>query len=80
MEEPVFGLCALCLQQKQLEKSHYLGRALHLLSQNDGEAVFMTPKRIVRPIFSLVFKSHRDIDRACCEQNSPKRNSLRRLG
>jgi hypothetical protein len=46
MEEPVFGLCPLCLQQKQLEKSHYVGRALHLLSQNDGEAVFMTPKRI----------------------------------
>jgi hypothetical protein len=34
MEEPVFGLCPLCLQQKQLEKSHYLGRALHLLSQD----------------------------------------------
>jgi hypothetical protein len=46
MEEPVFGLCPLCLQQKQLEKSHYLGRALHLLSQTGGEAVFMTPQRI----------------------------------
>jgi len=46
MEEPVFGLCPLCLQQKQLEKSHYLGRALHLLSQDDGGAVFMTPQRI----------------------------------
>jgi len=46
MEEPVLGLCALCLQQRQLEKSHYLGRALHLLSQTDGEAVFMTPQRI----------------------------------
>jgi hypothetical protein len=34
------------LQQRQLEKSHYLGRALHLLSQDDGEAVFMTPQRI----------------------------------
>jgi len=46
MEEPVFGLCPLCLQQKQLEKSHYLGRALHLLSQDDSGAVFMTPQRI----------------------------------
>ena len=46
MEEPVFGLCPLCLQQKQLERSHYLGRALHLLSQDDGGAVFMTPQRI----------------------------------
>lgn len=46
MEEPVFGLCPLCWQQKQLEKSHYLGRALHLLSQDDGEAVIMTPERI----------------------------------
>lgn len=46
MENPVFGLCPLCLQQKQLERSHYLGRALHLLSQDDGEAVLMTPQRI----------------------------------
>lgn len=46
MEETVLGLCPLCLQQRQLEKSHYLGRALHLLSQTDGEAVFMTPQRI----------------------------------
>ena len=46
MEEPVFGLCPLCSQQKQLEKSHYVGRALHLLSQDDGGAVFMTPQRI----------------------------------
>lgn len=46
MGKPVFGQCALCLQQKQLEKSHYLGRALHLLSQEKGEAVLMTPARI----------------------------------
>ncbi len=46
MEELVFGLCPLCSQQKQLEKSHYLGRALHLLSQDDSGAVFMTPQRI----------------------------------
>jgi hypothetical protein len=46
MEEPIFGQCPLCLQQRQLEKSHYLGRALHLLSQDDGKAVFMTPQRI----------------------------------
>ncbi len=46
MEEPVIGLCPLCLQQRQLEKSHYFGRALHLLSQDDGKAVFMTPQRI----------------------------------
>ena len=46
MEEPVLGLCPFCLQQRQLEKSHYLGRALHLLSQDDGEAVFMTPQRV----------------------------------
>src|SRR6266566_2306779 len=38
MEEAVFGLCPLSSQQKQLEKSHYLGRALHLLSQDDGGA------------------------------------------
>lgn len=46
MQEPVFGLCPLCSQQKQLEKSHYVGRALHLLSQDDSGAVFMTPQRI----------------------------------
>jgi hypothetical protein len=46
MEDPVFGLCPLCSQQKQLEKSHYLGRAFHLLSQGDSGAVFMTPQRI----------------------------------
>ena len=46
MEAPVLGLCPFCLRQKQLEKSHYLGRALHLLSQDDGKAVFMTPQRI----------------------------------
>ena len=46
MGESVFGLCPLCWQQNQLEKSHYLGRALHLLSQDDGEAVIMTPQRI----------------------------------
>jgi hypothetical protein len=46
MEEPVFGLCPLCSQQKQVERSHYLGRALHLLSQDDSGAVFMTPQHI----------------------------------
>jgi hypothetical protein len=46
MEEPVFGLCPLCSQQKQLEKSHYLGRALHLLSQDQSGAVFMTRQRV----------------------------------
>jgi hypothetical protein len=42
----MFGQCALCLKQRQLEKSHYLGRGLHLLSQEYGEAVMMTPERI----------------------------------
>ena len=46
MGRPIFGQCPLCLQQSKLEKSHYLGRALHLLSQEDGEAVLMTPKRV----------------------------------
>ncbi len=46
MGEPVFGKCSLCLQQSELEKSHYLGRGLHLLSQEDGEAVMMTPERV----------------------------------
>ncbi len=46
MGKPVFGLCPLCLQQRELKKSHYLGRALHLLSQEGGEAVFMTPERV----------------------------------
>ncbi len=46
MGEPVFGLCPLCSQHKQLEKSHYIGRALHLLSQDEDGAVFMTPQRI----------------------------------
>ena len=45
-DEPVFRLCPLCSQQKQLEKSHYLGRALHVLCQDDNGAVFMTPQRI----------------------------------
>jgi hypothetical protein len=46
MGKPVFGQCPLCLQQSELEKSHYLGRALHLLSQENGEAVLMTPERV----------------------------------
>ena len=46
MEDSLSGLCPLCWQQKQLEKSHYLGRALHLLSHDDGEAVIMTPQRV----------------------------------
>jgi len=46
MKKLIFAQCPLCLQRKQLEKSHYLGRALHLLSQDEGEAVFMTPRRI----------------------------------
>src|SRR5580698_866127 len=45
MGKRVFGQCPLCLQQRRLEKSHYLGRALHLLSQEYGEAVLMTPER-----------------------------------
>jgi hypothetical protein len=44
--EPVVGQCPLCLQQRALKKSHYLGHALHLLSQENGEAVLMTPERV----------------------------------
>jgi len=46
MGKPMIGECALCLQQKQLKKSHFLGRALHLLSEANGEAVLMTPARM----------------------------------
>ena len=46
MAKPMSGQCPLCLQQSELKKSHYLGRALHLLSQENGEAVLMTPERV----------------------------------
>jgi hypothetical protein len=34
------------LAAETTEKSHFLGRGLHLLSQEHGEAVMMTPERI----------------------------------
>jgi hypothetical protein len=43
----VQGICKLCLQQQILCKSHYLGRALHVLSRDDGKnAIVLTPKII----------------------------------
>jgi hypothetical protein len=52
MGEPVFGKCPLCLEQRELEKSHYLGRALHLLSQEDGEAVLMTVQLTAKQLWA----------------------------
>jgi hypothetical protein len=43
----VQGVCKLCLQPRILCKSHYLGRALHVLSRDDGKsAIVLTPKII----------------------------------
>jgi hypothetical protein len=44
----VEGICRLCLKEKRLCKSHYLGRALHKLCRENGEdAVMMTPKVVM---------------------------------
>src|SRR5271166_1123299 len=41
----VQGVCKLCLESRILCKSHYLGRALHVLSREDGRnAIVLTPK------------------------------------
>ena len=41
----VQGICKLCLKSRILCKSHYLGRALHVLSREDrSNAIVLTPK------------------------------------
>src|SRR5271157_5449636 len=43
----VRGICKLCRQTRFLCKSHYLGRALHVLSREGGRhAVTLTPKLV----------------------------------
>ena len=39
-----YGLCALCLKDKELRRSHLLGRAIYQLNRDgDGDPVMMTP-------------------------------------
>jgi hypothetical protein len=47
---PIFGVCALCLQHRQLCKSHYLGKAIHRLMHREslGGQIVFTPKLITQ--------------------------------
>jgi hypothetical protein len=47
---PFFGVCALCLQHRQLCRSHYLGKAIHRLMNRDspGGQIVFTPKFITQ--------------------------------
>lgn len=48
--KPVFGTCALCLQYRQLCRSHYLGKAIHRLMNREsvGGQIIFTPKLITQ--------------------------------
>lgn len=48
---PTLGKCALCLQEKSLCKSHYLGSAIHRLMNEeslDGRQIVFTPNLITQ--------------------------------
>jgi len=47
-KKSVQGTCKLCRKHRRLSKSHYLSRALHKLSRQDGQdAVMLTPNVIL---------------------------------
>ena len=55
-KQPIVRMCALCLQRKQLCKSHYLGKAIHRLMDRDspGRQVILTPQIITQNPRQLV--------------------------
>ncbi len=43
------GTCKLCLNEADLQQSHYLGRALYRLSSDDGESpILMSPDLVIQ--------------------------------
>src|ERR1700691_495221 len=47
---PISGVCALCLQRRQLCKSHYLGKAIHRLMNREslGGQIVFTPNLVTQ--------------------------------